>query len=227
MLLRLVRLSQLAQCQSQRVMRGAVSWEQFYSFSEMRGGGGKFPASGLDPTQAVMRLRDGGVFLDDSFVKRPALEPLTGGQQRIREAESRRKIIGTQAHGLFENNRRFDVFAQCGLNNPEVIDPTNFIQRQPPRAFIADGGALVFFVGVQRHAESPDRLGVARTRLGRGVGFARLVTNFRPEVFKRDRRQVRQSLSLRRRSYRKNETNKKREASERKSPFSLIRRFRL
>src|SRR5262245_28258169 len=124
MLMRLVRLSHIAQSQSQRVMRSAVFGKQFYRFSEMRGGGDKFAGGGLDPTQAVMRLRDGGVFLDDRFVKRPALEPLTGGQQRICEAESRREIIGTQARGLFENNRRFAMFARRGLNDSEVIDPT-------------------------------------------------------------------------------------------------------
>src|SRR5262245_28062386 len=196
MLLRLVRLSQIAQSQPQRVMRRAVFGKQFYRFSEMRGGGDRFAAGGLDPAQAVMRLRDGGVFLDDRFVKRPALEPLTGGQQGIRESESRRKIIGTPTRGLFENNSRFAVFARCGLNNTEVIDPTKFIRRQPPRAFIADDGALVFFVGLKRHTESPDSLGVARARLGRGVGFSQLLANLGAEIVKDRLRQIGQELSL-------------------------------
>src|SRR5262245_1938181 len=130
MLLRLACLSQVTQSQSQRVMRPAVFGEQLYRFSEMRGGGGEFAGGDIDPAQTVMRLRAGGVLLDDGLVKRPALKPLPHGQQGVGEAESRREIIGTPARGFVEKSRRFTMFAYRALNNPEVIDPTKFIRRQ-------------------------------------------------------------------------------------------------
>src|SRR5262245_34203374 len=105
-----VSLSQIAQGQPQRVMRRAVFGKQFNRLPEMRGGG-MIAARGFDTSQTVMRLRYGGVFLDDVFIKRKALKLLTGRKQSVGQSELRRKIIGPPADGLFENNRRFAVFA--------------------------------------------------------------------------------------------------------------------
>src|SRR4029453_8740122 len=105
-----VSLSQIAQDQTHCVIARAVLRKYLYPFSEMRDGGRPGACGGLDPAQPVMRLRDGGVSLDDGFIKRPALEPLTGGQQGVGESELRRKIIGSPADGLFENSRRIALF---------------------------------------------------------------------------------------------------------------------
>src|SRR5262245_51703217 len=142
-----------------------------------------------------MRLRDGGVFSDDSFIKRPALEPLTGGQQGVGESELSRKIIGPPPNSLFECMRRLVVFAQRSLNQGGVINPAEIIGRQMARPFIADCCEFVILVSLKRHAQSPIGLGVIRMSLCGGMGFAQLVSDFSPEFFKRYRGQARRSLS--------------------------------
>src|SRR5438128_1520883 len=89
---------------------------------------------------SIVRLSQVRVLLYQRAIKLLTFAQLARGEQRIRQSEPGREVIGSALHGLPERVSRLPVLSHCRLTGSEIIEPLKLARRQLSRALITDCG---------------------------------------------------------------------------------------